>query len=260
MKKVINILRKLTHTVTVMLLTIMMAVSPVMATDTAKQALRLTPIPGKPSQLYIADEAGVFTSKEKSDMHRMLSNYEKKTHNKIYLLMVHSTGDELLETYSKRVAKEWNIASSEHTILITLSAADYAMHIEVSSDLQKVITEERAKRMVTSHDVTHALNHRDTRCSPRVGYMYGKSSNANYTGFYGSGVWCEDTDHYTHDWYGGVEQLVSQVKDCIKTNGKSEDSKSEDSRYSSFYHVLIMISCVSFAIIVISLAIHMLLG
>lgn len=260
MKKFMNILKRLTHTATVMLLTIMMAVSPVMAADTAKKALNLTPIPDKPSQLYIADEAGVFTSKGKSDMNKMLSNYEKKTHNKIYLLMVHSTGDESLETYSKRVAKEWNIANSEHTILITLSAVEHAMHIEASNDLKHIITEKRAERMATSYDVTHALSHRDTRCSPRVGYIYGKSSNANYTGFYGSGVWCEDTDYYIHDWYGGAEELVSQVKDCIKTNGKSEDGKSEDNRYSSFYHTIMVFSCVSFAIIVISLAIHMLLG
>lgn len=256
MKKVINILRKLTHTVTVMLLTIMMAVSPVMAADTAKQALNLTPIPEKPSQLYIADKAGVFTSKEKSDMHRMLSNYEKKTHNKIYLLSVNSTGDELLEIYSKRAAKEWNIASSEHTILITLSAIDYAMHIEVSNDMKHIITKEGAERMVTSHDVTYALSHRNTRCSPGVGYIYSKSSGASYAG----GVWCEDTDYYIHNWYGGVEELINKVKDCIKTNGKSEDGKSENNRYSSFCHVLMIISCVSFAIIVISLAIHMLLG
>lgn len=140
--------------------------------------------------------------------------------------------------------------------IITLSAVDHAMHIEVSNDLKHIITEERAKRMVTSYDVTHALSHRDTRCSPGVGYIYSKSSSASYAG----GVWCEDTDYYIHDWYEGTEELVNQVKDCIKTNGKSEDGKSEDNRYSSFYHTLMVFSCVSFAIIVISLAIRMILG
>lgn len=140
--------------------------------------------------------------------------------------------------------------------IITLSAVDHAMHIEVSNDLKHIITEERAKRMVTSYDVTHALSHRDTRCSPGVGYIYSKSSSASYAG----GVWCEDTDYYIHDWYEGTEELVSQVKDCIKTNGKSEDDKSESNRYSSFYHALKLMSCVSFAIIVVSLAIRMILG
>lgn len=246
-------LKKIIYSIAVVMLIGLTSITPASASGNSDS---LTPIPEKPSQLYIADEAGVFTSKGKSDMHKMLSNYERKTHNKIYLLTVNSTGDESLETYSKRAAKEWNIADSEHTILITLSAVDHAMHIEASNDLKHIITKERAKKMVTSYDVTHALNHKDTHCSPGVGYIYSKSSGASYAG----GVWCEDTGYYIHDWYGAAEELVNQVKDCIKTNGKSENGKSESNRYSSFYHTLITISCVSFAIIVISLAIHMILG
>lgn len=143
-------------------------------------------IPSRP-YLYVRDDANVLNDEEERKLNEKLQAYDRKTGNQIAVLIIRTTGDESIEKYSYRVATAWGVGQKgkDNGILITIATEDRADRIEVGKGLEGEVTDSRSGRILRSNDVTTAF--RD-KC-----------------------------------WYDGIDSIVSQVQECIRTKGKSAE-------------------------------------
>lgn len=148
-----------------------------------------TPVPEKPS-LYVKDDAGVLNGGQKDDLDEMLKKYDKETGNQIAVLIVRTTGDESIEKYSYRVASSWGVGQKgkDNGILVTIATDDHKDRIEVGKGLEEYVTDSRAGRILRTREVTRAFRRKR--------------------------------------WNDGIQSIVSQLQECIRTKGTSVDRRS----------------------------------
>lgn len=154
---------------------------------TASPALaKETPVPEKPS-LYVRDDAGVLSDSQESDLNETMKKYDQKTGNQIAVLIVRTTGDEPIERYSYRVASSWGIGQKgkDNGILVTIATDDHKDRIEVGKGLESEVTDSRAGRILRTREVTRAFRRKR--------------------------------------WNDGIQSIVSQLQECIRTKGRSAD-------------------------------------
>lgn len=147
------------------------------------------PVPEKPS-LYVKDDAGVLNVEQKDDLDEMLKKYDKETGNQIAVLLIRTTGDESIEKYSYRVATAWGVGQKgkDNGILITIATEDRKDRIEVGKGLESEVTDSRAGRILRTREVTRSFHRKR--------------------------------------WNDGIRSIISQLQECIRTNGASVDRRS----------------------------------
>lgn len=148
-----------------------------------------TSVPEKPS-LYVRDDAGVLSDSQESDLNETMKKYEQKTGNQIAVLIVRTTGNESIEKYSYRVASSWGVGQKgkDNGILVTIATDDHKDRIEVGKGLESEVTDSRAGRILRTREVTRAFRRKR--------------------------------------WNNGIQSIVSQLQECIRTKGKSVDRRS----------------------------------
>jgi tetratricopeptide (TPR) repeat protein len=88
---------------------------------------------------HISDPAGVIDSQTKTRLETLLANLKEKTKIEFYVAMVDSTGGEPIDTFSQRLANEWNIAGRNtrtRTLLLVVSAASKTSFTKFSRPVQ----------------------------------------------------------------------------------------------------------------------------
>jgi uncharacterized protein len=153
-------------------------------------AFAKTTIPSKP-YLYVKDEADVLSTDEEDDLNKMLSEYDKKTSNQIAVLLVETTGSESIEKYSYQVATKWGIGQDDkdNGILITIATDDHKDRIEVGKGLEECVTDARSGHILRSDEVKTAFRN--------------------------------------EQWYEGTKSIITQVQNCIGTDGAAIDEAAE---------------------------------
>lgn len=148
-----------------------------------------TPVPEKPS-MYVKDEADALIYSQEDELNEMLRKYDQKTGNQIAILIVRTTGNESIEKYSYRVASSWGVGQKgkDNGILITIATEDRKDRIEVGKGLESEVTDSRAGRILRTREVTRSFRRKR--------------------------------------WNDGIHSIISQLQECIRTNGASVDRRS----------------------------------
>ena len=148
-----------------------------------------TPVPEKPS-MYVKDEADALIYSQEDELNEMLRKYDQKTGNQIAVLLIRTTGDESIERYSYRVATAWGVGQKgkDNGILITIATEDRKDRIEVGKGLESEVTDSRAGRILRTREVTRSFRRKR--------------------------------------WNDGIRSIISQLQECIRTNGASVDRRS----------------------------------
>ena len=148
-----------------------------------------TSVPEKPSS-YVRDDAGVLNGDQETDLNEKLKEYDKETGNQIAVLLIRTTGDESIERYSYRVATAWGVGQKgkDNGILITIATEDRKDRIEVGKGLESEVTDSRAGRILRTREVTRSFRRKR--------------------------------------WNDGIRSIISQLQECIRTNGASVDRRS----------------------------------
>ena len=107
-------------------------------------------IPAAPTS-WVLDQAGVLSPEGKNQLSRLLKAHEDATTEQVVIAVFQSLeGQDLLET-TNRVFQEWHIGqkNKDNGVLLALYWNDRKARIEVGYGLEPLLTDARAKRVLT---------------------------------------------------------------------------------------------------------------
>lgn len=107
-------------------------------------------IPAAPTA-WVLDQAGILSPEGKSQLSRLLKAHEDATTEQVVIAVFQSLeGQDLLET-TNRVFQEWHIGqkNKDNGVLLALYWNDRKARIEVGYGLEPLLTDARAKRVLT---------------------------------------------------------------------------------------------------------------
>jgi uncharacterized protein len=110
-----------------------------------------TAVPTEQTQLHwVMDQADLLSTVQEDSIAAISRNLEAEVGSQIAVLTIQSLDGEKIEDYSLRRANEMKIGRATHNdgVLITVSANDHQMRIEVGKGLEKVIKDDIAARII----------------------------------------------------------------------------------------------------------------
>ena len=112
----------------------------------AGQALAQKPVP--PLTGRVVDLADILSPETERTVEALLAEHEAATSNQVAVLTIPSLDGEPLEDYSLRVARAWQLGTSEfdNGVLLLIAYRDRKIRIEVGYGLEGVIPDAIAKR------------------------------------------------------------------------------------------------------------------
>jgi uncharacterized protein len=107
------------------------------------------PIPALANQ-RIHDQAGVLSANAFAQLTQQLQTYEDSTSNQMAILTLATLGDESLEEFSYRVAREWKLGQEarDNGILLLVVVQDRKVRIEVGKGLEGALTDAQSGRII----------------------------------------------------------------------------------------------------------------
>ncbi len=111
-------------------------------------------VPERPAG-RITDLAGLLTPRQRSELSRLLAEFEAKTSNQIAVLIIRSLEGENLEDYSIRVAEKWRLgqADKDNGILLLIALKERKIRIEVGYGLEGVLPDGLAGSIIRNEIV-----------------------------------------------------------------------------------------------------------
>ncbi len=99
---------------------------------------------------FVNDFAGVLTVEQKNSLEQNLQAYQASTTNEIAVVTVNSLGDETIESYSIKLAEEWQIGTEaeDNGVLILVAVDDRQMRIEVGYGLEPYLTDLESNQII----------------------------------------------------------------------------------------------------------------
>jgi len=101
---------------------------------------------------YVSDYANVFTESQKSELIKIISDYEKKTSVEIAVVTINDMQGTVLETYATGLFNTWGIGKKQSNagllILLSLDTFDRGLKIEVGYGLEEFITDYEASKII----------------------------------------------------------------------------------------------------------------
>ena len=96
------------------------------------------------------DQANVITSATEARLQELLVMHEDSTSNQIAILTIPSLKGDVLEEFSLRVARTWELgtAANDNGVLVLIAIQDRKMRIEVGNGLEGTLTDAYASRII----------------------------------------------------------------------------------------------------------------
>ena len=99
---------------------------------------------------WVTDLAGMLTSEQKQSPEARMESYRRGSGNDIALLTIPSLGDDSIEEFSLRVAREWKLGANEKNngALLVVAKGDRKLRIEVGRGLEGVLPDAICGRII----------------------------------------------------------------------------------------------------------------
>jgi uncharacterized protein len=101
----------------------------------------------------IVDLAGLLGADQQKELDSIVAAFEQRKGSQIVVLTVPSTAPEPIESFSIRVADEWNIGRKgvDDGVIVVVARDDRAMRLEVGYGLEGVVPDAVAKRLIEDY-------------------------------------------------------------------------------------------------------------
>jgi uncharacterized protein len=112
-------------------------------------------VPPKPVDIPIVDQTNTLGSGQKETLSKLIATERQVSGNQIGILIIPTLGDDALEDYSIKVARQWGIGTKENNngILLLIVKDDRKLRIEVGYGLEGVLTDVQSNRII-QNDIT----------------------------------------------------------------------------------------------------------
>ncbi|MDO9233584.1 MAG: TPM domain-containing protein [Methylotenera sp.] len=99
---------------------------------------------------YITDRTGTLTNKQIEELDGKLTDFEKKTKHQMAIMLVDSTFNESIDSYSLKVANTTGIGRKGNNdgILVLLAIKDRKVRISVGDGLKSILTDQLASEII----------------------------------------------------------------------------------------------------------------
>ena len=107
-------------------------------------------VPPAPTDIPIVDTTGTLTPDQKNKLAESIAASRVKSSNEIAILMIPTIGNDSLEDYSIRVARDWGIGTKEKNngVLLLIAKDDRKIRIEVGYGLEGALTDARSSQII----------------------------------------------------------------------------------------------------------------
>lgn len=123
-----------------------------------------TQIPARPQE-YLQDEAGVLSDREMASIDKMLADYDRKTYNRIDVLLVRTTDGESVGDYASRVISSWRTGvvgrNEEHDAVIVAATDDRKITVKTRDAMEKAVSESDISVIIKCEHIKTAVSEGD---------------------------------------------------------------------------------------------------
>lgn len=115
-----------------------------------------------PLEGRVTDLAGVFSSSDRDNLTRLLSEYQDETHHQIVVLTVPTLNGETIESFSLRTMNAWRIGLKgwNDGIAVTLAMKERQVRVELGKGMERYISNAMAQEVI-DRDMVPAFRRRD---------------------------------------------------------------------------------------------------
>jgi uncharacterized membrane protein YgcG len=99
---------------------------------------------------YVFDNVALLTTTQVDSLNAEITELEKTIGSQLVIIIIDSLRGETIESFSLNLANKWGIGRKNFNdgVLITIAFFDKQIRIEVGSGLERIITDEIAKKMI----------------------------------------------------------------------------------------------------------------
>lgn len=123
-----------------------------------------TQIPDRPQE-YVRDEAGILSDREMSNINKALADHDRKTRNRIDVLLVRTTGGESVGDYTNRVMSAWRTGTvgrnQEPDAVIVVASDDGKIAAKTGDVMAKTVSESDISDIMKGKRVKAGINDGD---------------------------------------------------------------------------------------------------
>jgi uncharacterized protein len=103
--------------------------------------------------IFVNDYVGVLSPQENNDLENKLKDFDKTTSNQFAIVILPSLEGKQIEVIANQWFKTWGIGQKDKNngVLVLIAIQDRKMRIEVGYGLNDIITDERAKYVITNY-------------------------------------------------------------------------------------------------------------
>ncbi len=107
---------------------------------------------------YVVDEMGLLTAMQKQGLTMLSTELEQKTTAQLATLVVATTGDEPIDSYSVKVFEAWKLGQKgkSNGVLLVVAVKDRKAHIEVGYGLEGAIPDGKAGEIIREAIIPYA--------------------------------------------------------------------------------------------------------
>jgi uncharacterized protein len=107
-------------------------------------------VPPTPTDIPIVDTTGTLTQDQKNKLAESIAASRAKSSNEIAILIIPTIGNDSLEDYSIRVARDWGIGTKDKNngVLLLIAKDDRKIRIEVGYGLEGALTDARSSQII----------------------------------------------------------------------------------------------------------------